>query len=67
MKITINGAERDAAKVGLTVSALLEELGLTGQPVLVELNGQALFPREFPEATIEDGASLEIIRIAAGG
>jgi hypothetical protein len=37
------------------------------EPVLVELNEVALRPREFGEARVDDGAQLEIVRVAAGG
>ena len=67
MKITLNGKATDQFDAPLSVTALLEKLGLTGQPVLVELNEVALRPREFDETKVEDGAQLEIIRVAAGG
>lgn len=67
MKITLNGKTTEDYPAPLSVSELLEKLGFTGQPVLVELNEVALRPREFDDAMIEDGAQLEIIRIAAGG
>jgi sulfur carrier protein len=46
---------------------LVASLGLAGQPVLVEIEGRALFPREFEETIVTEGAEVEIIRIAAGG
>ena len=67
MKITLNGKSTEEFETTLSVSELLDRLGFTGQPVLVELNEVALRPREFDEAMIEDGAQVEVIRIAAGG
>ena len=67
MKITLNGKSNEEFEAPLRVTELLEKLGLTGQPVLVELNEVALRPREFAEAMVEDGAQVEIIRVAAGG
>ncbi|MFT4546322.1 MAG: thiamine biosynthesis protein ThiS [Verrucomicrobiales bacterium] len=67
MKITLNGKFTEEFPAKLTVTDLLEKLGFARQPVLVELNEVALRPREFDAAMIEDGARLEIIRIAAGG
>ena len=65
--ITLNGKKCDDFDAPLTVSELLERLGLGGQPVLVELDAVALRPREFADATVADGAQVEIIRVAAGG
>lgn len=67
MQITLNGKRTEEYGYPLPVSSLLDQLGLTGQPVLVELNGIALHPREHAETTITEGAVVEIIRIAAGG
>ncbi len=46
---------------------LLQELGFADKPVVVELNREALSPSEFSKRVIQDGDSLEIITIAAGG
>ena len=51
----------------MPVADLLSQLGLVGQPVLVELDGTALHAREHADVQITDGAVVEIIRIAAGG
>ncbi len=50
-----------------TVTTLLGSLSLAEVPVLVEWNGTALFPREFPDARLEADDVVEIIRIVAGG
>ena len=65
MKIRLNGEERETEAAG--VAALLDELGLAGVPVLVELNGVALFPREMAGAALADGDVVEVVRLAAGG
>lgn len=67
MKIWLNGKLHDEFAAPLTVAELLENLQLQGQPVLVELNEVALRPRDFGSANIEDGARVELIRVAAGG
>jgi sulfur carrier protein len=66
MIIQLNGTphELDSPQ---TVMALLESLGFGGKPVVVELNEQALFPRDFASTSIEDGARVEIVTLAAGG
>ena len=66
MTITLNGKDHPL-DTPMSVRALLLSIGLGEQPVVVELNQQALFPREYNEHTIKDGDRLEIISIAAGG
>ena len=66
MKVQINGEKREFPEEEMTVQQLLDELAL-GYPVLVERNGEALFPREFEELKLQDGDSLELLRMVAGG
>jgi len=64
--IQLNGRPHPVTR-GTTVSALLAELGFAAQPVLVEQNAIAVFPRDFPATVLNDKDVLEVIRIAAGG
>ncbi len=64
--IKLNGQAREVP-ANSSVAALLEALGLAGQPVLVERNGTAIFPRDFPATELAEGDVLEIIRVVAGG
>ncbi len=64
--IQLNG-QPHALAPGTTVTALLESLGFAGQPVLVERNGAAMFPRDFPATPLLEGDTLEVIRVVAGG
>ena len=38
-----------------------------GLDVVVELDEQAVFPRDYPSILIQDGARVEIVTLAAGG
>ncbi len=67
MKATINGEEQQFPEKQMALTELIERLKLSGQPVVVEHNGQALLSREFPGIHISDGDRIEIIRIVAGG
>ena len=67
MKITLNGKESANLEDSLSVTALLDRLGMCGQAVLVELDGEPIHRRDFGTTTIAEGATVEIIRIAAGG
>jgi thiamine biosynthesis protein ThiS len=66
LEITVNGERRNFAE-GIRLPDLLAAFGFTGRNVLVEHNGHALFPREFPVVKLHDGDRLELVRIAAGG
>ena len=66
MEITLNGLPHELSDT-LTLTALLESLGLAGKPVIAELNCEAVLPRLFPETQIHPGDRLEIITLAAGG
>lgn len=66
MKLVINDEVREFAAEAMSVEQLLAELAL-GFPVLVELNGEALFKRELAESQVRDGDRLELMRMVAGG
>ena len=50
-----------------TLPELLSSLGLSGKPVVVELNQEAILPRNFTQTLIQPNDQLEIITLAAGG
>lgn len=64
--ITLNG-EPYPVPGALTLDTLLQTLGLAGKPVAVELNEQAVFPRDYPQTLVEPGSRVEIVTLAAGG
>lgn len=66
MTITLNGTRREFP-APLTLSALLEAVGLAGKPVVVEQNQVALLPGEIRQAEVRDGDVIEIVQITAGG
>ncbi|NQX02028.1 sulfur carrier protein ThiS [bacterium] len=66
MKIFLNGTSHEIDGP-LSVSALLESIGFGDKPVVVELDQQALFPRDFPNARVGEGSRVEIVALAAGG
>ena len=66
MKIQLNGHPHEIVNP-MTVTELLENLGLGGKPVVVELNEEAVFPRDFAATRIDGGARVEIVALAAGG
>ncbi len=66
MKIHLNGQAHEISSP-ITVTELLESLDLGGKPVVVELNESAVFPRDYPQTLVDDGAQVEIVALAAGG
>jgi sulfur carrier protein len=66
MQITLNGQAHDLDSE-ILLSDLLSSLGLSGKPVVLELNQQAILPRLFTETLIQANDQLEIITLAAGG
>jgi thiamine biosynthesis protein ThiS len=64
--IRLNGQFRNIPESS-SVTTLLASLGFAGQPALVELNGTALFPRDFDRTSFKDGDGVEVVRIVAGG
>jgi len=64
-RITVNGQSREAA--AHDIAALVAELGLAKGAVLIEHNGTALRPAEWAERTLNDGDTIEMLRLAAGG
>lgn len=66
MLICLNGDDYELEKP-CSVRQLLDLLGMGERPVVVELNGKALLPREFPECLVHEGDRVEIVSIVAGG
>ena len=67
MNIRVNGEEQQFAEGSLSLPELIERLELSGQPVVVELNDQALLGKEIANTKIKNGDRIEIVRIVAGG
>ena len=64
--ITANG-KPIAAATPSTIESFLVAQGLLPKSVVVEHNGEAVAPSEFPDRALQAGDRLEIVRIVAGG
>lgn len=53
--------------VPCTIEQFLRAQGLPPRSVVVEQNGEAVAPSEFPRRTVQAGDRLEIVKIVAGG
>lgn len=66
MIVQING-EKKEIRAGLTVAALLEELGIRAGRVVVELN-RDIVSRDHHSATLlKEGDAVEIVHFVGGG
>ncbi len=66
MKLVINGEEQSFAD-GLSLSALVETLGMKPDRVAVELN-RDIVPRDrWPSTLLHQGDRLEIVHFVGGG
>lgn len=66
MNLTINGQKRQMDE-GTSIEALLEQLGLKGRPVAVEVNGKLVRREERGNFVLREGDRVEIVTIVGGG
>jgi len=65
-EIIANG-KNIAANVPCSIEAFLLAQNLRPRSVVVEHNGEAVAPSEFPSRILNAGDRLEIVKIVAGG
>jgi thiamine biosynthesis protein ThiS len=66
MKLQING-ESKSFDSSLTLSALIESLGMKPDRVAVELNREITPRTTWSETTLKEGDRLEIVHFVGGG
>jgi len=66
MTIQINGEEHSLV-LGLTLTGLLQELGLSEEGVALAVNGQVLPKKNWVSQVLSDGDRVEIVRAVGGG
>jgi thiamine biosynthesis protein ThiS len=66
MKLQINGDSREFNEP-LTLSALVEILGLKPDRVAVELNRSIVRRGDWPETDLREGDRLEMVQFVGGG
>ena len=64
--VTANG-KRVSGELPCSLQKFLLEQGLLPRSVVVEHNGEAVAPSEFPRRQVQAGDRLEIVNIVAGG
>ena len=66
MRLVINGKEQTFDD-SLNVTQLVEQLGMKGDRVAVELNRDIVPRAQWAETTLNDGDRLEIVHFVGGG
>ena len=66
VSITVNGEPRHIA-AGITVTDLLESLGLHPRLIVVEYNREILDREEYVKTEVQPGDSFELVHFVGGG
>lgn len=66
IEVVVNGEPRTVA-AGISVLALIAELGLAGRPVAVERNRDVVPKAHHATTTLADGDRLEVVTFVGGG
>ena len=65
MKIQINGQDKEVSVT--TVAELVEQLGLKGDRVAIELNRDIVSRAKWAETPLHEGDKLEMVHFVGGG
>ncbi|MCM8557394.1 sulfur carrier protein ThiS [Sphingomicrobium sediminis] len=66
MNIHVNGEPREV-KEGVTIAALIEQIGLDPKKVAVERNREIVPRATLRDVAVEDGDTFEIVHFVGGG
>jgi len=66
MRLTINGKDQNFAEE-LNLAQLIDQLGMKGDRVAVELNREIVSRAQWSETSLKDGDRLEIVHFVGGG
>ena len=66
MKITVNGEIQEVPD-GITAADLVQNLGLVGQRIAMEVNREIVPRSEHPHHVLQAGDTVEIVRAVGGG
>ena len=67
MKLILNGDAFELTADPPTVTGLIDQLGLTGRPVAVELNEELVRKRNHEATVLSEGDKLEVVTLVGGG
>ena len=66
MNISLNG-EHKTLEAGTTLAQLIEQLGLTGKRLAVEINREIIPKSEHPSCVLKEHDQIEIVHAIGGG
>lgn len=66
VEIRLNGEEHQI-RAGASLTDLLEELGLAGRKVAVELNRDIVPRTSYPKTSLSAGDVVEVVQFVGGG
>ena len=66
MLLSINGDQKTFT-ASLSLAQLIEQLGMKGDRVAVELNREIISRTQWAETPLKDGDQLEIVHFVGGG
>jgi thiamine biosynthesis protein ThiS len=64
--LTVNGERREVDQP-MKLERFLEASDINPRLVAVAINGTVLYREEWPDVTLKDGDTVEIVRIVGGG
>lgn len=67
MRIRVNGMEEEISEKMMTLQELVINRGLSPKQVIVEVNLQIIPREQWPQITLQDKDSIEIISFVGGG
>ncbi len=66
IRIVVNGEER-RVPTGTTAARLVEEMGLAGRRIAMEVNGEIVPRSTYAEHRFQDGDRVEVVQAIGGG
>lgn len=66
MRLIINGEEQDVGEAR-TVAQLIEQMGLGGAAVAVEVNREVIPRKQHADTTLNEGDVIEMVTLVGGG
>jgi len=66
MQIIVNGEQRDVS-VGLTAAQLVEDMGISGNRIAMEVNLEIVPRSTYAEYRFKEGDKVEVVHAVGGG
>lgn len=65
VELIVNGSKKQLDAV--TVADVVEQLGLTGRPVVAEVEGEVLVNEQWTSTEVKSGMRIELVHFVGGG